>query len=280
MQSRNHGATLRVWTAAATFLGVLTLPAAAQIDYRNIDDDRPTLIEDAYPVEFLAFEILAPYRFEAEAGPEQVHVFEPEIEYGLFRNFQLGVKFPIAGVREPGNGGGADDTEWGLAGIRTFGLYNFFSEGRWLPALSLRTDLGLPAGSLAGDATRFSVKAIATRTWGFNRFHVNVARTFGSETGLAAAESLPRWLYGLAYDRTLFRQSILAIAEVYGRQAVESARTEYNATIGARYQLSTTTVVDLGLSRRLRADIGPDFAVTAGFSHVFAIPGLIPLPRR
>jgi hypothetical protein len=109
---------------------------------------------------------------------------------------------------------------------------------------------------------------------------VNVARTFGSETALGAAETLPRWLYGLAYDRTLFRQSILAIAEVYGRQPVDSSRTEYNASLGARYQLNPTTVVDLGVSRRLRDGIGPDFAVTAGFSHVFAIPGLIPLPRH
>jgi hypothetical protein len=258
---------------------MLTGPVGAQIDYRNLDDDRPTLVEDAYPIEFLAFEVLAPYRFEAEAGPGHAHVFEPEIEYGLFRNFQMGLKFPIAGVREPA-GGAPADTEWGLAGIRAFGLYNFFSEARWLPALSLRTDLMFPVGSLAGDATRFSVKGIATRTWGFNRIHVNVARTFGSETALGAAESLPRWLYGLAYDRTLFRQNILAVAEVYGRQSIEGSRTEYNASLGARYQLTPTTVVDLGVSRRLRHDVGPDFAVTMGFSHVFAIPGLIPLSRR
>jgi hypothetical protein len=61
---------------------------------------------------------------------------------------------------------------------------------------------------------------------------------------------------------------------------VDGARTEYNASIGARYQLNPTTVIDFGMSRRLRDDIGPDFAVTAGLSHVFAIPGLIPLPRR
>ncbi len=265
--------------AGLSMTAALAAPSAAQIDYRNMDDDRPTLVEDAYPVEFRAFEVLAPYRFEAEAGPGHAHVFEPEIEYGLFRNFQAGLKFPIAGVREPA-GGTAANTEWGLAGIRAFGLYNFFSEGRWVPALSVRTDVAFPVGSLAGEATRFSVKGIATRTWGFNRIHLNVARTFGSETELGAAETLPRWLYGLAYDRTLFRQSILAIAEVYGRQDVDGARTEYNAGIGARYQLNPTTVIDVGVSRRLRDNVGPDFAVTAGLSHVFAIPGLIPLPRR
>ena len=268
--------------AIGTALVMSVLPAgqaAAQIDYRNIDDDRPTLLEDAYPTEFRAFEVLAPYQFEAEAGPGHVHLFELEITYGLFRNFQTGVKFPIAGVGKTAPGG-SSATEWGLAGIRAFGLYNFFSEGRWLPALSLRSDVTVPVGSLAGDVTRVSVKGIATRTWGFNRLHLNVARGFGSETGLGAAETIPRWLYGLAYDRTLFRQSILAIAEVYGRQAVEGVRTEYNASLGARYQLNPTTVIDVGVARRLRDGIGPDFGVTAGISHVFAIPGLIPLPRR
>jgi hypothetical protein len=271
------------WIRAGSVLGLvltagLGTPAAAQIDYRNIDDDRPTLLEDAYPVEFRAFEVLAPYRFEAEPGPGHAHVFEPEIEYGLFRNFQAGLKFPFAGVREAA--GAQTDTKWGLAGIHTFGMYNFFSEGRWLPALSLRTDIIFPVGSLAGDATRVALKGIATRTWGFNRIHVNVARGFGSEGGLAAVEGSPRWLYGLAYDRTLFRQNLLAIVEIYGRQETAGVRTEYNAGVGVRYQLSPTTVVDLGVSRRLRDDVGPDFAVTAGLSYVFAIPGLIPLPRH
>ncbi len=269
----------RSWLPGIVLTTLMAGPARAQIDYRNIDDDRPTLVEDAYPIEFRAFEVLAPYRFEAEAGPGHAHVFEPEIEYGLFRNFHIGLKLPIAGVREPAAGAAAD-TEWGLAGIRAFGLYNFFTEGRWLPALSLRTDVTFPVGPLAGDATRFSVKGVATRTWGFNRIHLNVARSFGSETGLAAAESLPRWLYGVAYDRTLFRQSILALAELYGRQAADGSRTEYNASVGARYQLNPTTVVDVGISRRLRDGIGPDFGVTAGLSYVFAIPGLIPLPRQ
>jgi hypothetical protein len=38
-------------------------------------------------------------------------------------------------------------------------------------------------------------------------------------------------------------------------------------------------VLDLGVTRRLRSDVGPDFAITAGFSHAFAVPWLMP-PRR
>jgi hypothetical protein len=31
---------------------------AAQMDYRNLDDDRPTRVEDAYPAERYAFELI------------------------------------------------------------------------------------------------------------------------------------------------------------------------------------------------------------------------------
>ncbi len=258
---------------------LLARSAAAQIDYRNLDDDRPTVVEDAYPIERYAFEFLVPYRFEREPGSAQLHLFTPELEYGVLRNAQLGLKFPIAGAREAGGPALAPSTDWGLAGISVFGLYNFFSEGPWLPALSLRTDVSLPVGSLAGDETQVTFKGIATRSWGQSRVHVNVAWTPGSTAQVAAAEPAARWTYGLAVDRTLFRQSILLIGEVYGLQATKESRTEFNTSLGARYQFNTTTVLDIGVTRRLRSDIGPDFAITAGFSHAFAVPWLMPRLR-
>ena len=51
----------------ATLLGIPSV-ALAQLDYRNLDDDRPTLIEDAYPLERYGFEILAPWRYSRAQG--------------------------------------------------------------------------------------------------------------------------------------------------------------------------------------------------------------------
>ncbi|HEX5385336.1 MAG TPA: hypothetical protein VFW66_01400 [Gemmatimonadales bacterium] len=260
--------------AAALAAGALSLlsaaPARAQLDYRNLDDDRPTLIEDAYPVERYAFEFLAPYRYEHEVDGADLHLTVPELEYGFMPNAEAGIRVPFAAVRVAGN------TDWGVAGTKGFVLYNLNTEGATLPALSLRTDVSLPVGSLAGDDVRASLKLIATRSWGRNRIHVNVSRGFGSEDGLARVEAIDRWTYGAALDRTLFRQSILALAEVYGRQPVASAPTEINASLGARYQLGTSTVLDAGLSRRLRSSIGPDIALTFGFSWAFAMTGFMP----
>jgi hypothetical protein len=254
---------------AALFLFSLVSPLAAQIDYRNLDDDRPVVTEDAYPVERYAFEVLAPYRFEAGSDGAELHSAVPEAAYGLARNAQVGLKLPFAGVDD---GGG---TDWGLAGLRLFGLYNFNTESRLLPALSLRADVSFPVGSLAGDGTRFALKAIATRSWGRMRAHLNLAGGFGSETALSVAEPLSRWTASLAVDRTLFRSSLLLIGELAASQTIERAPTGLNASLGGRWQWMPTLVLDFGFTRRL-SHSGPDLGLTLGVSHAFAIRTLMP----
>jgi hypothetical protein len=260
---------------AGLFLSSLLSPLAAQIDYRNLGDDRPVVTEDAYPVERYAFELLAPYRFEAEAGGDELHLTVPELAYGLARNAQLGLKLPIAGLDE----GVGTGTDWGLSGLRVFGLYNVNTEGRRLPALSVRADVGFPVGSLAGEGTRFAIKAIATRSWGRMRTHLNASWGFGSDDEPAVAERLNRWAASLAVDRTLFRSSILLVGEVAVSQSVEGAPTAVNGSLGGRWQWTPTLVLDAGISRRL-SDTGPDIALTIGLSHAFALRGLMPRGSR
>jgi hypothetical protein len=265
---------MQVTCTAAILAGLLQhflAPAGwAQIDYRNLDDDRPVVSEDAYPVERYAFELLAPYRFEAESDGAELHTTVPEAAYGLARNAQVGLKLPLAAVDD---GAG---TDWGLAGLRLFGLYNFNTESRWLPALSLRADASFPVGSLAGNGTRFALKAIATRSWGRMRAHLNLSGGFGSENALSVAEPLSRWSASLAVDRTFFRSSLLLIGEVATSQTIESAPTSVNTSLGGRWQWTPTLVLDAGVTRRLRSDVGPDIAFTIGLSHAFAIRGLMP----
>jgi hypothetical protein len=264
---------MQVTCTAAILAGLLqhflAPVGSAQIDYRNLDDDRPVVSEDAYPVERYAFELLVPYRFETEAGGGELHTSVPEAAYGFARNAQLGLKLPLAAVDE-GTG-----TDWGLAGLRIFGLYNLNTESRSLPALSLRADASFPVGSLAGDGSRFAIKVIATRSWGRMRAHLNASRGFGSEDALSLAEPLPRWSASLAVDRTFFRSSVLLIAEVATARVIDDAPTEVNASVGGRWQWTPTLVLDLGLTRRL-SSIGPDFGLTLGVSHAFAIQALMP----
>lgn len=261
---------------APALLLLLLVPASlpAQIDYRNLDDGRPAMTEDAYPVERFAFELLVPYRFEAEAGGADLHLVVPELAYGVARNTQVGLKLPLAARAEE------TGTETGLAGVSVFGLYNFNTESPRLPAVSLRSDVSLPVGSMAGEDARLALEAIATRSWGRTRAHLNAARGFGSEDALSAAEPIPRWSAGLAIDHTFFRSSLLLVGEVATVQQVSGARATVNASVGIRWQWTPTLVFDAGITRRLRADVGPDIGLTLGLSHGFAIRGLMPRVGR
>ncbi len=261
---------VQIITAAAValaFAGVST--AHAQIDYRNLDDHRPVRSEDAYPIERYAFELMLPWRLESEAAGKH-HQFTPEIAYGLLANFQLGIKAPFAVADDGGS------TEQGLGGLQPFALYNFNTESPHLPALAIRVDAAFPVGPLAGDHPRLGMKAIATRSFGLTRVHLNVARGVGSEEGAPGLDAIDRWSGSVAVDHTFFRQSLLAIGEVGVDQAREGAQATVDASIGLRYQWRPTFVWDAGLTHSLRRDPGPAYAITIGLSHAFAVRGLMP----
>jgi hypothetical protein len=84
---------------------------------------------------------------------------------------------------------------------------------------------------------------------------------------------------GLAIDHTFFRQSLLIVVEGVMEQEARGAPIAVNSAAGLRWQWSPTTVLDLGVSRGLRAGLGHEFAVTAGLSHVFGIRALMPSGR-
>jgi hypothetical protein len=257
---------------ACTLTGLQS--AVAQIDYRNLDDHRPVRTEDAYPIERYAFELLLPYVYENGPGGEQVHLFTPELGYGVLANTQVGLKLPLAVLDQP------TDTDWGFAGPRLFGLYNLNTEGRRAPGLALRADLALPLGNLAGDDPQLTIKAIATRSWGRTRLHLNGALTVGNPTRRPVAEAEPSWALSIAGDLTLLRQSLLLVGELGALEAGSGQPTQGTAALGFRSQLTPTLVLDAGVSRRLLTDTGPDLGLTLGFSHAFALAGLMRVSRR
>src|SRR5260370_4525173 len=121
---------------------------AAQADYRNLDEGRPTRVEDAFPVERYAFEFVTSYALERDPGGGIVHAFVPELAYGIVANGELGITAPVGLLSEGGV------TRAGLAGLRAFALYNFNPEGAALPPLAVPADGPLPAASVPGRAAR------------------------------------------------------------------------------------------------------------------------------
>ncbi len=249
---------------------LLARPAAAQIDYRNLDDDRPLRVEDAYPVERYAFELIAPFHLSHEGRSRGHYLFTPELTYGFAAGAHAGIKLPLAGSYSP------DGSDFGLAGVRGFVFVNLRNETPGLPALAVRLDGGLPAGgALAGDGGSAAIQLLATRSFGRNRLHLNGAWGFLVQDLPGAAEPTPRWWAGAAVDRTLIRSSTLLLAGVVVRDGLEEPRVAVELSAGLRRQLTPTLVVDAGVTRAVRGD-GPAIGVTLGFTHAFAIPALYP----
>lgn len=228
--------------------------AAGQHDYRNLDRGRPIVTEDAYPVEHRALELMAPVSVEREGGQAATMV-EPELMFGAVRNGMIGIGAPVV----LGEGGG-------LAGLRPFAFYNFNTEMPGLPALALRVDLTTPGGSLGGEGVLAAFTAIATRSFGVTRAHLNVAAVVGEATDAPHDDAPGRWGISLGVDHALWRHSVTLMADVGVTDPLVGGTPEWTGAAGIRMQLTPTLVFDLGAGRRL-GEGGPDLALTAGLTR-------------
>lgn len=260
--------------------------AGAQTDYYNTDKGRPLTIEDAYPTERYAFEVqVAPLRLERTKGGVYQWAIEPELTYGILPRTHLEIGAPFSYVDV---GGGSRKA--GLAGVDISVLHNLNVETLTLPALAVLGNVLLPAGGFGPERAVYSAKGIATRTIGKTRFHLNGSYAFGSDLneerqlGVISLETqpgrveVPRWLGGIAADRTFPLRSMLIGAEVFAeRPLVAGADVGWNAATGIRYQLSPYFNVDGGVGKQLNGDDRSWFA-TFGLSRSFALRSLFPVP--
>lgn len=253
---------MRTTLAIGVLLAGTVTPAIAQTDYRNPDDGRPSVVEDAYPVERFAGELMLPYAVQREDG-QTLHLVSPGIEYGIAMNAEAG----ISAIGAYAAGGDAS-----LAGVRVSALYNFNTDLPSIPAIAVRTEVQLPVGGFGGHDVRALFKAIATRNWGATRVHLNAGVGVGGQAG--GLVPLPEWLAGAAIERTFVRPSLLVVADVHAEQSPFAEPAAVNVAVGARWQWTPLMVLDAGVTRRLGRS-GPDGAFTVGVTRTFAIRSLI-----
>ncbi len=239
--------------------GLPIAPAAAQLGYRDLDPAHPVPVEDASPVARYAFELLTPWDYVQPAGAAGENHLDVDLNYGIALNWHAGLRLPIAF----GPGG-----ETGVAGIGGFALYNPVREGAGVPALSLRADFFSPTGASA----RGGLTAIATRSLGAARVHLNAGAAAGEE----ASAELPRWHGGVALDYTFFRPSLLLVGALSALQPGEGDATESEVSAGLRWQWTPTMVVEAGAGRRL-STAGPDLRLTLGLSSTFGFQRVVPV---
>ena len=267
-------------TAVAPATAVL---AQDQITYRNTQSGRPVGTEDAYAVNRYSLDLhLAPISVERSSSGEYRWAGNPEMIYGILPRTQIEIGVPLLYRSE-------EEPRLGAAGVSLGALYNFNAETGFWPALAVRTGVLLPAGGLGPSRAHPSIALLGTRSLRGFRVHVNARHTFRDEpapaadgltlpgaVGHVAASGLSRWMTGVALDRSFPFASLLVAAETFAVRpfGVDQA-VQWNAGIGARYQLTPNTTADAGVARRLT---GPDqaWSISLGFGRAIGVRSILP----
>jgi hypothetical protein len=144
-------------------------PLAAQTEYHELESGRPAIVEDAFATPRQAIELqLAPVTLEQfGAGLTRV-TLEPAVSYGILPRTDIELIAPFI-FREAGYKPAHGITQFGIAA-----LYNFNNESTLLPAFALKGEIAFPAGGAPTSGTLYEGRAIATRTFGGFRVHLNV----------------------------------------------------------------------------------------------------------
>ncbi len=269
------------WVASGATATLLCLASAgiAQEDFRNLDQDRPIRVEDAYPLKYREWELQLGARPELQEGGPNSYAWVAELKTGIYYDLQLGVEVASA-LRS----GGGLESEYGIEELGLNLLYNFNQETRGLPGLGVRGDLFIPTGGALGrDEVGYAVKGMATRSFGRFRLHGNLGYLFNNEDADATTSDPftvdDIWFGGLAFDFPTGLFSRLILGDVFIEVPANRGRTRVTAELGARFQIGNTWVLDLGLASVVSEwDNGANGAAIVGLSHSFGIPWLVRVP--
>lgn len=241
----------------------------AQSDYRNLDPGRPIRIEDAQPLEFRAFEFQFGPRYSLHPDEGDEFSFEPELKWGFAKDWQAGISGEAA-VLDDG------ETTDSLRHLQIHFFYNPNQEDLNLPAVAFRWELDFGAGDLGTDHPHGALKVIVSKTFGFNRIHLNGSYTAGpTEVSGRGGDLVNRYLYGIAYERTAPIDFFVLLFDLYAAAPIDGGRREIVYDFGTRIQITPTWVFDAGFFHAIRSE-DLDFGVTVGLSYVFSPRWIFP----
>ena len=257
---------LRIAFLSAGITGALQ----AQEDFRAADADRPIRVEDAYPVKLYEWEWELGSRGRIAEGGEYLVSGLLELKTGIARNWQLGLE---------ANGNQEREANVRKNGVEQFSahlFYNLNQEGRSTPALALRADILSPGiGDVGREDVGARLRAILTRSYGRLRLHFNGAYDWAS-----GSDGGNLWSGGLAFDYPIGLFSKAVLGDVYAEIPADTGDARVWAEFGTRFQLTNSSVLDLGLTSRVDqwTDGTPNIGIVIGLSRVFGIAGLIKVP--
>ncbi len=260
-------------------LAASAAPLSAQEDFRSLDLERPTKLEDAFPLKYREWEVEVGARGAAADSGSGI-LGRAEFKSGLFLNGEAGIEV-AAGFQDAGDtaGGAATDgtTTSGIESVAAHLLYNLRHQTWRGPAVALRLDVMTPGtGSLGRGGWAGGLKGMVTRSFGHLRAHAN-----GGYVVAADADAGDYVQLGLALDHPLGLFSKLLIGDVYLEIPTQAGRARVWAELGSRWQIGNRSVLDFGLATRLDEwGVGnANLELTLGLSRVFGIPGLVRVPN-
>ena len=251
------------------FICVLVLAVAASscyaIDHKNLDENRPLRLEDAYSISAGEIAIETGGGFTLQHRGRNRGVFPIEVLYGAFPNFQLGIGTVLSTSPR-------DVEEHPRSGdLQVSGLYNFNQETIYLPAFAVKLGVEMATGI---DARGFGIelKGIITRSIERLSLHLNVGYEFLTSTRQDERDGQYKLALGASYPLGAPRFTrVTLVGDVFAEQASRRGEaTLVGVEAGLRFQLTPRLVWDVGIGTEFA---GPahrsDFFMTTGFSLGF-----------
>ena len=248
----------------ALLLSVLLLSAsvpAFAIDHKNLDEGRPTRLDDAYAIATGDIELETGLGLTLGRRGAARGAFPIEILYGALPNLQLGLGSTL--MTDPRGVEGPDKS----GNLRLGALYNFNQETLTVPAFGVRLDVGMPTG-VAAESVTVKAKGIVTRSIERLSLHFNAAYEFVTDPRRDERSGHYELVLGASYPvgAPQYTRATL-VADLFTEQGVR--RREDNtvgAELGLRYQVTSRWVWDVG--------VGTDFAGPRDRNRFFFTTGV------
>lgn len=248
------------------FLG-LAPHAQAQSDQLNLEGGFGTRLEDAYATAYRNREFQLPVTYQRSRDGRNVVQYMPTLEIGPFRNTQFSIGVPLYS----GNG-----ERTGSGNVVVDGLYNFNTEGLFLPAMAVAGEVALPTGR-DSHGTDFSGSFILTKSIfgpaGLHRLHANAVYRRNNEPltklegGELMTERQDRWVFLVGYSARILPQSTLIVDFVREQLPM---RGQYGSSVeaGLRRQMNPRLVLSGGVAAGLGTD-ADKFRANLALQHAF-----------
>lgn len=251
------------------FLNVLLIAwctsAAFAIDHKNLDENRPLHLQDAYPVSQGEWALEAGIGFSSHRHASDQVLLPAQLIYGALPNFHLevGTTFfidphDVDGPRKSGD-------------LSFAALYNFNQETLTMPALGIKGTVTLPTGV---DSSGIDSEITGLLTKSFYRLSMHFNATYEFINGREDGERAGRYRFVLGPSYPLgapLHTRTTILADMFIEQAARHGEEEIiGAEAGVRHQLTERVVLDAGVGSEFS---GPRdrsrFFIATGLSFVF-----------